>query len=184
MKRSTLVVEAFVFALFIVATATASAQSGSLTLGSGTGLPGKQVQLPIYLNLPRDQPLERILAIIEHPVALSYHRAEVAKEAQANDIVIEVKESAPPTSGKRKRLEITLKGGMGKSLQTGMIGTLTFTVDPKARPQMASLPIAEARGFPKGGGAEVKMRGDSGGVTIYEPGSEPAPLVACFFFTH
>jgi hypothetical protein len=107
---------------------------------------------------------------------------EVAK--QVKDVTIEAKVTPPEAGAKMKRLEITLKAGKGKLPPAGMIGWLTFIVDEKARSQMISLPVVEANGFPKAGGSGAKLHADSGGVTIYESGMEPQPLVGCFFFTH
>ena len=184
MKRSILIAESLAFALVAVGAAAALAENGSLTLGSGTGSPGRDVQLPIYLNLPKGQQFERILAIVEHPPSLAYDRVELSPEIRTDDVTIDVKESAPQAGGKMKRVEITLKGGKEKPLRIGMVGSLIFTVDKKARSQMISLPVIEVKGFSKGSRAETKLRGDSGSVTIYEPGAEPLPLVTCFFFTH
>ena len=190
MRKPTLVADALIYTFFTVMGTTLSAQNSSLTLGSGTGSPGVPVQLPIYLTLPRNLQMERIQATVEHPSSLAYHQVQLAKDAQANGVVIEVKDAAAQSGGqsggKMKRMEITLKGGKEKLLQSGLVGTLSFTIDKEAKPQMISLLVSGAKGFPKAGGAEVKLRGDPGSVTIYEAGMEPlsVPLVGCFIFTH
>ena len=186
MRKPTLVAEALVFTFLVVMGTTLPAQNSSFTLGSGTGTPGLIVQLPIYLTLPRNLQMERILAIVEYPSFLAYHQVELAKDAKTNGVVIEVKDTSPQTDGKMKRMEITLKGGKEKLLQSGLVGSLSFTIDKEARTQMVALLVTEAKGFPKGGGAEIKLRGDPGSVTVYEAGMEPlpVPMVGCFFFTH
>lgn len=174
-----------VLLLSAVGAVASPAETSSFTLGSGTGSPGNSVRLPIYLNLSRDQQFERIVALVDHPPTLSFRQPEVDKDAQASGVTIEVKESAPPAGSKTKRVEVTLKSSKGKPLPTGMIGWLSFAIDGKAQAQMASLPVTDVKGFSMSSGALlVKLRGDSGGVTVYEAGMEPLPSLACFFFTH
>lgn len=176
--RATLLAGALVFAVAVGVPAASLAQSSRFTLGSGSGGPGHSVGLPIYLTLPKDSEFERIIAIVEPTAALAYDRVEAMEE---NSVVLRAKESAPGTDGKR-RVEITLEGGQGKPLQTGLAGMIYFTIDQDARPQMASLPVSEVKGFPKGSRVAENLRGDQGSVTVYEPGTEP--VMTCFFFTH
>lgn len=179
-KSSRFVTETFVIAFAVLVATAAFAQNGRLTVGSGSGFPGHSVGVPIYLTLPKASEFERIVAEIEPPGALAYERAEAMEE---NKVIISVKESAPGTDGKR-RVEITLEGRQGEPLQTGIAGMIFFTIDQDARPQMASLPVLEVKGFPKGNRTAEDLRGDRGSVTIYEPGTEPVPSLTCFFFTH
>ena len=140
--------------------------------------------MPLYLSLTKNLSFDRIAAIIEYPPAVTYKGVEVSKEFQENGVAMELKGFSAQPGGKTNRAEINLKAGKGKPLQAGMIGSLLFIVDKLARPQMALLPVGEARGYSVGSGTEVKLRGDAGSMTIYEPGTEPTPVVPCFFFTH
>ncbi len=178
MTRSTLVAGALVFAVSVVGATASLAQSGRFTLGSGSGAAGHSIGLPIYLTLPKDSQFERIIAILRPPAALAYDRVEGMED---NDVAIKVQESARRTGGDRS-VEITLEGEKGKPLQTGMAGLIFFTIEKDARPQMASLPVSEVKGFPKGSRVAENLRGDRGSVTVYEPGTEP--VMTCFFFTH
>ena len=178
MKKSTLITGAFVFAVAVLVPGASLAQSGRFTLGSGSGAPGHSIGLPIYLTLPKDSQFERIVAIVGPPEALAYDRVEGIED---NDVAIKVQESTPRISGNRS-VEITLEGENGKSLQTGIAGLIFFTIDKEARPQMASLPVSEVEGFPKGSRVAENLGGDRGSVTVYEPGTEP--VMTCFFFTH
>lgn len=167
------------------ATGTASlAQNGSVTLGSATGFPGEHAELPLYLGLPKNHPFERIVARVEYSTALTDPRVKEDEKFKASGATMEVKEQTAPAGGKSKRIEITIRAGQGKLLPDGLIGWLLFSINKDARPQMLSLPMVEPKGFNRRGEAEVRLRGDPGNITIYEPGTEPPPLVPCFFFTH
>jgi len=157
---------------------------GALTLGSGSGVRGRNVQVPIYLDFSGDQQWDRVVATLDYPAALTYVRAEVGKEASEQGALIEAKEIAPPAGAKTKRLEITIKGGKGKALPAMTKGSLSFSVDKNAKQQLASLPVVEVKGFSKGSRAEAKLRANPGNIAIFEAETQPVPDIGCFFFTH
>jgi hypothetical protein len=165
-----------------LASVPALAESGSLTLGSGSGLPGDNFRLPIYLTLPRNHQFERIDAVVELPPSLTFERVEVEAQAREEGVAIEVKEPSPRPAGEKGRLEITLRAGKNRPLSVGMVGWLLLTLAEQAQPQMVSLPVTDVRGFPEGSLSPVKLRGDAGSATIYESGMEPQ--FSCFFYMH
>lgn len=176
------VAETIVFAVSTVVAAFAA--TGSVTVGSGAGIPGREVAVPIYLTLSKDPPFERIVAVVEYPSALAYAKVKTSKDAQDNDVSMQVKQLPAEAGSKKKRLEVTIKADQQKPLQIGMMGSVVFVIDKKAPVQMISLPVIEVKAFPKGGGAEVKLRGDSGSVTINDSDAPAQPLTGCFFFSH
>jgi hypothetical protein len=169
-----------------IAAIPSQAQTTGITLGSATGIRGRELRLPVYLTISKDQKLERVVVTIDAPAVLSFVRAEVAKDALPSGVSIVLKEApaASQSSGNVKRDAITLKAEKENPLPSGLIGSLYFKVDKTAAQQMRSVPVVEAKGFSKGSAGEIKLRGDPGSVVIYESEIEQQPLTGCFFFSH
>jgi hypothetical protein len=161
------------------------AQNARMTLGSGQVSTGKTVGLPLYVTLPGDVSLGRITTIVKYPKDLKFQKTELGKDAKAGETLFDSK-ALPPDADGSGRLELTLTAASGKALPTGLVGTVFFFVSEKAQSRMVALPLVEAKGFSREGGAEVSLRGDPGEITIYEAGKEPqpTPMLGCFFFTH
>ena len=172
------------YIFFVGGTPAAPAQNAKFTVGSATGIPNAEIKLPVYLTLSAGEQFERVVATIDYPRTLAFSRSEAAKDGPAKGLSILVKETAPQTGAKTKRLEVTVKGEQGKTLPTGMLGSLFFGVDKKAIEQMMSIPVAEAKGFPKGSETTVALHGDAGSVVIYLSIPKQEPLAGCFFFSH
>lgn len=164
--------------------AATAGENGSLTLGSGNTIPGREVQVPIYLNLPANEQLDQVTAFVNFPRVFKFTRAEETKEARAGGVVVSIKDSASPAGSKLQRVELTVQSAKGKPLPNGVVGLMTFAVDKKATQQMASLPVADVKGIQKGGSSPVALRGDPGSIIVYESEDELKPGVSCFFFSH
>ena len=187
-RKSTIIVAVFICSIVSgVMAAVSPAQVLSITLGSGTGGPGGDVGIPLYVTVGADEKWDRIVAVVEYPVVLTYRRVDANPDAVASGVAIKANEPSPPEGGQKKRVEVRIEGGKGKPVPKGIIGSLFFDIDKEARPQMISLPLVEVKGLGQGSQQEVPLRGNPGSVAIYAPGTEPTgpnPLLGCFFFTH
>jgi hypothetical protein len=173
--------------VFHAMAALSPAQVASITLGSGTGTPGEDVAIPLYLTTGGDQKWTRIVTLVEYPASLTYRRINASEVAVAAGVSVRATEPSPPAGSQKKRLEVRIEGGKGKAVPEGIMGSIFFHIDQEAKPQMFSLPLAEVKGLGQGSQQEVPLRGNPGSVAIYAPGTEPtgpSTLMGCFFFTH
>jgi hypothetical protein len=155
-----------------------------VTLGNTSGTPSSSVVVPIYFTPAEGKSvgsLKMELTFVSRNVKFS--KLEIGFAAESGGVAL----TATPTDGKNDQgLEITTLAieakASDKPIPSGLLGYLTFSIGPDARPASISL-------TPKGEGLEIgtgtpvaDLRFFEAKLEVLAEGTEP--LVTCFFFTH
>jgi len=156
---------------------------GNLTLGSGSGHPAEEVNIPLYLTLAKDQGVVRVLATFEYPTAsFDFNKIEPSAFAKRYAVSIEVTESQNETENSTTILTVEIDAGEEGSLPSGMLALLFFTISEGAQPGIMPLPVVNLQASGIKDSSIENLIGNKGTIIVYEPGT--APLFACFFYLH
>ncbi|MDA2934227.1 hypothetical protein MYX82_07775 [Acidobacteria bacterium AH-259-D05] len=154
-----------------------------MTLGSGSGHPNAEVNIPLYLMLAKNQRVVRVLATFEYPTgSFDFNKIEHSGFAKRNSVSIEITEFQDETENLTNSLKIEIEAPEGGSLPSGMIGLLFFRIFEHAQPGIISLPVVNIQASGINDSSVAQPVGNEGTIIIYEPGSEP--VFACLFYMH
>jgi len=192
----------FVFLLLVLQAAAWAAQESSggqaagsadpnanVVLGGGTGEPGQQVVVPIYLRPPGDATVGSLkLDITFVSVNLKFEKIEpgIAADMGNVDVKSELKTGKNDKDVETSTLTVTATapaaGSDKKGIPAGLLAYITLQISDKGRPATIGLQTkleATELGTNK---KLVALRAADSQVEVIAPGS--TPMVSCFFFTH
>jgi len=200
MNRSSFRIASFFLLSLTLNTVAGAAQENSggavppdpdanVVLGGGTGEPGQQVVLPIYLRPPGDAPVGSLkLEVTFVSVNLKFQKIEPGIAADMGNVDIK---SEAKTGKNDKGVETTTvtvnatapSGGSDqKGIPPGLLAYIALQISETGRPATIGLQTRlEATEF----GTKKKlndMRVADSAVEVVAAGTQPE--VACFFFTH
>jgi cohesin domain-containing protein len=161
----------------------------SVVLGGGTGSPGEQVVVPIYLRPPDGIAVGAMqLEINFVSVNLKYEKVEPGVAADMGNVEVkgELKLGKNDKDVETSTLTVTAtapaSGGDPKGIPAGLLAYITLQISDKGRPATIGL-RTKLEATALGTGKKLdQLRAADSSVEVVAPGS--APSVGCFFFTH
>jgi hypothetical protein len=177
----------WVFLIFVwVSSGSRALAQSSVGLGTGIGTPGKEVVVPLYLTFDRQLKVGQIVIECRYPAGkLEFRRGESSFVAQRESVSVEFKlikagEDPASKSTEEEEIKITIRGSAGKSLPSGLVGSLFFNIPKSASHEVIPVTLAGVAALDTEGTRLTDVAANSGSISV----EDPEPVTACFLYMH